>query len=110
MSWQLSKRTGEPSGSLLRCSEEVMKLSLQLSNVKDRESVLAAVKHNGLALQFAVEKFRGDRDIVLAAVEQDCRALQFAAEYCRGDRAIVLAAVKKNWRALQLAAESCRGD
>eukprot|EP00971_Amphidinium_carterae_P149990 2973168-Amphidinium_carterae.1 len=69
-----------------------------------RDSVLAAVRVDGYALQYA------DREIVLAAVQQDWQALKFTAESCRGDREIVLAAVKQDWRAVEFAAESCRGD
>ena len=37
-------------------------------NVVTRESVLAAVTENGLALKFASAELRADREIVLAAV------------------------------------------
>jgi len=41
----------------------------------DREAVLAAVKQDGLALEYASCRLRGDREVVLAAVEQDGLAL-----------------------------------
>eukprot|EP00971_Amphidinium_carterae_P080892 1600515-Amphidinium_carterae.1 len=50
-------------------------------------------------------ELEGDREIVLAAVKQNWRALEFAAESCRGDREIVLAAVQKaprGWEPLVL--------
>lgn len=43
-----------------------------------REFFLAAVRHNGMGLQFAIEELRADRDVVLAAIKQDERALYYA--------------------------------
>ena len=44
----------------------------------DGDIVLAAVKHNGLALRHAVEEFRSDLEIVRQAVRQNSLALQEA--------------------------------
>ena len=76
----------------------------------DREIVLAAVSHNGRALQFATEELKGDREIVLAAVSQYCYALQYATEKQKGDREIVLAAVSKIGHTLQYATHELKGD
>jgi len=38
---------------------------------KDRNEVLAAVKQDGYALEYADESFLKDREIVLAAVQAD---------------------------------------
>ena len=49
------------------------------------------------------DELRADRDIVLAAVRQNSRALQYATVELRADRDIVLAAVERNGRALEFA-------
>ena len=46
-----------------------------MQHYNNRESVLAAVQQNGLALRDAAIPLKGDRDIVLAAVQQDGAAL-----------------------------------
>lgn len=51
----------------------------------DGDIVLAAVKHNGLALRHAAEKFRSDLEIVRQAVRQNSLALQEAAEELQTD-------------------------
>ena len=42
--------------------------------------MLAAVKQNGMALQFASTELRADKDFVLAAVKQDGRALRYSSK------------------------------
>ena len=71
--------------------------------------MLAAVKQDGYALQFASEALRADRGVVLAAVRQDGFALH-ASKVLRGDPEVVLAAVKENGRALRHASEALRAD
>jgi Domain of unknown function (DUF4116) len=61
----------------------------------DREVALAAVQQHGRALQFVSAAFRADREIVLAAVQQHGWALHFASAALRADREIALAAVRK---------------
>ena len=65
--------------------------------------VLAAVKADGLALEFASEELRADGGVVLAAVKTDGLALQFASEALQTDRAVVLTAVAQNCKALEFA-------
>jgi len=67
----------------------------------DREIVLAAVRNNGLALQYAKE-FQTDREIVLAAVQQNGYALYYASKF-KEDREIVFAAVNSSGCSLQYA-------
>eukprot|EP00971_Amphidinium_carterae_P150024 2973893-Amphidinium_carterae.1 len=55
------------------------------SSQSDRCSVLAAVQSDWETFKDAPENFRGDREIVLAAVKQNGCAIEFAAETCRGD-------------------------
>ena len=45
--------------------------------------VLAAVEHEGWALQYAAPKLRSDREIVRAAVDSNQLALEFAAPELR---------------------------
>ena len=46
----------------------------------DREVVLAAVKQNGYALEYAAEELKEDREVALVAVTQDGDALEYGAE------------------------------
>ena len=75
-----------------------------------RSLVLAAVKCQGLALQFVSKTYRDDPEIVLAAVEQDGGALQYAGKHRLQDKAIVVAAVSQRGSSLQLAAPHLRDD
>ena len=43
-----------------------------------KEEVLEAIKGEGVALRDASEELKGDRDVVMAAVRQDGTALQYA--------------------------------
>ena len=51
----------------------------QKQRLSVREIVLAAVRRDERALQFASPELRADREFVRAAVRQNGRALQFAA-------------------------------
>lgn len=44
------------------------------------EVVYEAVTHNGLALQYAGNKFRANKDVVMEAVRQNPKAIKFASE------------------------------
>ena len=46
----------------------------------DRDFVLAAVGHSGLAIRHASERLKADRDVVFRAVRQNGRALKFASD------------------------------
>ena len=78
----------------------------------DREVVLAAVRQNGLALQFARHKLRTtDRDVVLAAVRQNGLALQFVDAGLNFDRdGVALEAVQRTGGALQYVSGYLRYD
>ena len=41
---------------------------------------------NGRALQHVAKRFKADREVVLAAVRNNLKALNFAAKELRGDR------------------------
>lgn len=80
------------------------------SSQADRAIVLAAVRQNGCALQFASDGLRADREVVLAAVTQKGSALQLALDSYRADRGFVLEAVGKNGRALRHVSGCLRDD
>ncbi len=70
---------------------------------------MVAVKHDGLALNFADKSFKKDREVVLAAVQQYGLALEYAHESFK-DREIVLAAVQQDGLALRYADETLKKD
>lgn len=74
------------------------------------DMVMAAVSHNGEALQYAADAFRNDNDIVMAAVSRHGEALRFAFPSPREDRDVVMAAVTQNGTALVEACAELRGD
>ena len=49
----------------------------------------AAVKRNGLALQYASYELRADKELVLAAVAQDGDLLRYASENLQADKQVV---------------------
>ena len=71
----------------------------------NRAVVRAAVRENGLALQFAGELFQGDKYFVLDAVSQNGMALQYANDILKNDKECVLKAVSQNGMALQFASD-----
>lgn len=82
-----------------------------LSNPKfkqDKEVVLAAVSHEGTALEYASEELRDDPDVVLAAVLDEGMALEHASERLRDDVKIVLNALSQDAMALGFASEFLR--
>jgi hypothetical protein len=77
---------------------------------QDRVCVLAAVRNNGLELNYAWDTFKGDREVVLAAVQQDGRALLYAYNTLKRDKGVVLAAVRQDGLALEYAKGYLRED
>jgi len=76
----------------------------------DKEVVVAALKQDGRALQFASEELKGDREVVVAAVKQNGCALEYASEELKGDKEVVVAAVEQDGYALQFATNEIFGD
>jgi hypothetical protein len=72
-----------------------------------KEFVLKAVKEDGWALEYVLDKLRDDKEFVLKAVKRDRWKflLEYASERLRGDKEFVLEAVKRNVRALMRASE-----
>ena len=76
---------------------------------KDRDEVLAAVKEDGNALEYADESLKKNKEIVMAAVKQDGRTLDYADESLKKNKDIVMAAVKQGgWETLDYADESLK--
>jgi len=77
---------------------------------KDQKFMLAAVKQNGYALQYASKDLQKDKEIVLAAVKQYGRTLEYASKDLQKDKEVVLAAVKKSGRGLCYASKELKKD
>ena len=75
-----------------------------------RVFVMAAVKHNGNALQHAHASLKKDPKIVMAAVTQSGVSLSFADASLKKNYRIVLAAVTKKGDALLFADDSLKGN
>ena len=93
--------------------EKFKKEIISLSNEKlkvDKEVILAAVKQNGYALQYADEKLKADKKFILAAVKENGYALEYADEKLKADKKIVLAAVKQDVSALDYVDDSLKND
>ena len=77
---------------------------------KDKEIVLAAVKQDGGALQYADDSFKKDKEIVLIAVKNNGLALEYADDSLKKDKEIVLIAVKQYGTTLEYADDSLKKD
>ena len=75
-----------------------------------RQVVLAAVRSDGWALEFAAPDLQDDEEVALAAVQQEGQALQMASAALRADPTVVRAAVSADWEALDHAASELQGD
>lgn len=76
----------------------------------DKEVVLAAVKKNGLALEYASTSLKNDSQVVLEAVKENGAALQFASKELRGDRKIVFEALKTYGDVAKFASPELKND
>jgi hypothetical protein len=77
----------------------------------DRDVVLAAVRHDGYALQFASDELKDDKEIVLTAIETyEGDVLEYASERLKDDRETVLAAVRRCENSIGFASERLRHD
>ena len=90
---------------LEKFKKEIISLSDEKLKV-DKEVILAAVKQNGYALQYADEKLKANKEVILAAVKQDGNTLQYADKKLKTNKEVVLAAVKQSGGALQYADRS----
>mmetsp|Transcript_100699 Transcript_100699/g.291029 ORF Transcript_100699/g.291029 Transcript_100699/m.291029 type:complete len:371 (+) Transcript_100699:118-1230(+) len=81
---------------------------LELRNC--REIAMAAVQERGVALEFASQELQADREVAMAAVRHDGMALRFSGPGQRADKEIVFAAVQGTGQAFQFADEALQGD
>ena len=82
---------------------------------KDREIIMEAINQCeegriGSVIEEADVSLQKDRDVVLAAVKKDGLALQYADKSLQKDKEIVLAALKQNGFALEYASEELQND
>ncbi len=77
---------------------------------EEKKQMIAAVRQNGQALQFANARLRNDRDVVLAAVSQNGFAHWFASRELQADKEVVLAAVSQNGFAHRYASPELQAD
>jgi len=76
----------------------------------DRDIVLAAVKHDGRALEFACQPLQCDSQVVTAAVAQHSGAFAFAAPHLKEDFAFVMQIVRTSGCALASASAPLLAD
>ena len=67
------------------CSIDINIKKENMKDNKDRKKVMAAVKQNGYALEYADTSLKKDREIVMAAIKQDSDALEYASEELQND-------------------------
>lgn len=89
-------------------SKNIWDLPVELQ--EEHEFVLAAVRHNVVALKFAPQSARDDRDLALALVREQSEALRYVSDRLKHDPEVVLAAVEQNPAAIQLAASALRAS
>ena len=62
----------------------------------NHELVMDAVKRNGMALEFASSRLKGDQEVVRAAVINDSDAFKFAATTLRSSSTFVMSLLKES--------------
>lgn len=75
-----------------------------------REFVLAAVKKNGMALEYASTELKSDPQIVFEAIKENGDALQFASLELRNNREFVLEALKTSKNAVNFTSVRLQSD
>lgn len=79
-----------------------IKYTLAAGSTTEYQEVLATVQQDGLKLRDVDPKYKQDKDIVMAAVKQNGLALQYAKKF-NDDADVVRAAVDQNDKALEYA-------
>lgn len=105
---RLDPRKGKAVRNLQEHKVEFENIDEDLRN--DREVLLAALKVDGHALQYASEELQRDTTIVYAALRETAFALQHVPEDLRRNPEVVLFAVQKNGLALQHADHRLQSD
>lgn len=72
-------------------------------NYDNFRKVLAAVKQDGLYLQYASERLKKNKEIVLAAVRENGNALQYASYSMTDDEVVVYEAITNTKHRVNLA-------
>ena len=70
--------------------QERVKAAVAGQRYADGELLLAAVRKDGRALQYASAELQADRELVLAAVRKNGRALKYASAELQADREVLL--------------------
>jgi hypothetical protein len=81
-----------------------------MADWSNKEFVLAAVRRNGYALQYAHNDLKKDKEIVLASVTEYGYSLYYVHDDFKNDREIVLAAVTQNGNSLEYAHDDLKND
>lgn len=76
----------------------------------ERQVVTEAITNNGLSLQFANGSFNEERDMVMLAVTSDGNALEYASDSLKADKEVVMVAIKHKGSLLRFAAEPLKED
>ncbi|CAD7960180.1 unnamed protein product [Amoebophrya sp. A25] len=97
-------------GPQMQSDHEILLEAKRKGLNRDRETLLGAVRYDGLVLKHADDVRNRDREIVLAAVRKHGLALEFAACELKSDHEIVLEAVRNDGRALQYADDALKND
>lgn len=78
------------------------------SQKMNRAIVLEAIRSNGLALQYAPKPLQADFEIVLTAVQNEGNSLQYADPTLKANPTIVRAAITQRGRSLEYASDTIR--
>jgi hypothetical protein len=90
------------------CCAKLIKLNSKYRDIKS--IVLAAVRNDGSALEFASQELRNDKDVVLTAVDNYGYALKYVSETLKNNREVVLCAVQTYGYVLQYASTELKKD
>ena len=72
--------------------------------------LLQSVDTHGDRYPELYKRFNGNRPFILATVKKDGHALEYASDALKGDKGVVLAAVKKNYFAIMYASKALQND
>lgn len=85
-------------------NERILKL------LNNKNLILAAVRHNGMALEYAHPDLKKDKEVVLVAIKQNGMALQFANSSLRKNKEIVLSAIRSKGKAFVFASPALKNN
>lgn len=78
----------------------------------DREITLAAVKVNGVNLQYAIDEYKNDKEVVLAALRQNTDAIEWVSDTLCDDEEVMMEALRRinRWNVFKCASKRLRND